>query len=113
MKKTILFFVVFLGVLAGNCFGESKAEKNPCEEMKTAVDIRNCAYKKYEKADAKLNAVYKELQTHLTADAKKRLKELPPPPEPEPNSTDATSMGRPRPASRSWTVTAKRSKASR
>ena len=77
MVKTlkIIVLAIFL-LLPSNIQAQKRKKHNPCKNALTMSEMRDCASKEYEKADAELNKVYKELMERLESEvAKNNLKE--------------------------------------
>jgi uncharacterized protein YecT (DUF1311 family) len=51
--------------------GRAQGQKDPCADAQTTVEMRNCAGKEYQKVDAELNSVYKQLMSKLTDEGHK------------------------------------------
>ena len=60
---TTIIIVCFLGVVG---FAQKKrTERNPCKDPMSQVDMNVCSRREYEKADAEMNMVYKQLTVAL------------------------------------------------
>ena len=60
---TTIIIVCFLGVVG---FAQKKrTERDPCKDPMTQVDMNICSRREYEKADAEMNMVYKQLTLEL------------------------------------------------
>ena len=57
----LLCFLMLTGVAAQN-----QQTPDPCDNAQTTVEMRDCAGKEYQKADAELNQVYKQLMASLS-----------------------------------------------
>ena len=48
------------------CSAQEQKKPDPCENAQTTVEMRDCAGKEYEAADAALNKVYQQLMSTLS-----------------------------------------------
>jgi uncharacterized protein YecT (DUF1311 family) len=61
--NTTIIIVCFLGVVG---FAQKKrTARDPCKDPATQVDMNLCSRREYEKADAEMNLVYKQLMLEL------------------------------------------------
>ena len=66
-RKMFALCVVFFGLLVAR--GVSAQENDPCLGMQSQAEMNACAADQYAKADAELNAVYKQLMAKYKSDA--------------------------------------------
>ena len=66
MRKTIFTVAMFLSLpLALSTAASAQNKKDPCDNPQTQIEMDECQGREYKKADAALNAVYKQLMTKL------------------------------------------------
>lgn len=66
MKISTLVCSVLLSLTAAiSCAAQEQKKPDPCEDAQTTVEMRDCAGKEYEAADAELNKVYRQLMSKL------------------------------------------------
>ncbi len=77
MKRLVLFTLLSLACLlppSGAAGQKQKQEERPCNVHGTQAEATECAHKEFKAADAKLNAVYKQLSEKLDEAAREKLK---------------------------------------
>ena len=74
-KMILLTTVVSLFICAGQGFCQEQEKDDPCAEAMTTMEMRECADDRYQKADAELNEVYKQLMVKLEEARQAKLKE--------------------------------------
>jgi uncharacterized protein YecT (DUF1311 family) len=75
MKKIAPALLLSLGLLCAAAAQEKKrAEKDPCEDSKTQLDMNLCYQKQFKAADAELNRVYNRLASKLEGEGRAKLK---------------------------------------
>ena len=67
MKSSTLIVVIALCLLLAQTGAAQKGNQDPCANAATTADMRDCMGKEYQKVDAELNRVYKQLMA-LTED---------------------------------------------
>jgi uncharacterized protein YecT (DUF1311 family) len=66
MKKTVFAIAMFLALpLALSAAASAQNKKDPCDNPQTQIEMDECQGREYKKADAALNAAYKQLMTKL------------------------------------------------
>jgi uncharacterized protein YecT (DUF1311 family) len=58
--------IVLCFLIASSAAAQTEQTHDPCAGEQTTVEMRDCAGKEYKKADAELNAVYKQLMDSLS-----------------------------------------------
>jgi len=58
-------FIILCFLMATNAPAQNQQIPDPCDNAQTTVDMGNCAGAEYQKADEKLNRVYKQLMASL------------------------------------------------
>ena len=69
---TFLAFVLASAFLLAPSFAQSESV-NGCQLDGNQLELNECAYAKFMKADAEMNRLYAEQMSHVSADNKKRL----------------------------------------
>jgi uncharacterized protein YecT (DUF1311 family) len=71
MKESLMRISTFGGpvllclLAAISCSAQEQKKPDPCENAQTTAEMRDCAGKEYEAADAELNKVYQQLMSKL------------------------------------------------
>ncbi len=58
-------FIILCFLMATNTPAQNQQNPDPCDNAQSTVDMGNCAGVEYQKADAELNRVYKQLMASL------------------------------------------------
>lgn len=66
MRVSTLCASIILCLSVSTTVARAQEPKDPCENGQTTVEMRNCAGKEYQKADAELNDAYKQLMSTIT-----------------------------------------------
>lgn len=64
--SALLASIILCFLMASNNAAQTQQTHDPCADAQTTVEMRDCAGKDYRKADAELNAVYKQLMASLS-----------------------------------------------
>ena len=76
MKKKILLITLLSSfALHAVSVGQEKPPENLCDEARTTAQMRECQNQRYQKADDKLNQVYRQLMSQLSKTRQKKLRE--------------------------------------
>ena len=71
----VWFVVVLLGVPGGASSQEPRSTRNvQCEDVQTTAAMRECENSRYQRADEKMNAAYRDLMSRLDAPGKAKLR---------------------------------------
>jgi len=73
--KVHLGSLALLGLIFGNLFAQvpQKQVSDPCANPQNTVQMRDCASKQYQEADAELNRTYKKVMSALDDNEQKAL----------------------------------------
>jgi uncharacterized protein YecT (DUF1311 family) len=63
--------IILCCAIAAMASAQARGNQDPCENAQTTVEMRNCAGKEYQKADAELNRAYQQLMSRLADDGYK------------------------------------------
>ncbi len=74
MKKFLLVSVFFFSLCFTFNLGFGQNQVDPCEAEDTQLNLNLCSRQKYKKADAKLNATWKELLKDMSDEAKAEIR---------------------------------------
>ena len=66
-----IFFVALFAINAAGAQPRPQAAKDPCANATTQAEMNDCQGKEYKKADAELNAAYKQLMSKLDDDGER------------------------------------------
>jgi uncharacterized protein YecT (DUF1311 family) len=71
MKISALIIVIALCFILAPSGAAQQGKQNPCANAATTVEIDECVGKEYQKVDAELNRVYKQLMAKLEDEGEK------------------------------------------
>lgn len=76
MAKKICVVAFVIAVLSVSVtFGQQEQSVEPCSEATTTIEMLECLTQEYEKADAELNRVYRELVSRLSKSRQTKLRD--------------------------------------
>src|ERR1700759_607753 len=74
MKKTIFAIAMFLALpLVLSTAASAQNKKDPCDNPQTQIEMDECQGREMKKADAALNAVYKQFMTKLDDEGERAI----------------------------------------